>query len=180
MCNSPASDFGWREPGLLHTAVLEKWANHFNSFFSSFLVINGTPCSLTPGQRYYYVYGDYYGWSSEKSFKAAPSSKVDITSTVIAFGGQSGVMWYPQPVRCVVTFSTLLTQTWDVVKRMEASFCSTTYSQIPSTQLTWSCNRWTAEMSTSFFTLETWAMPEDSVLWWEDIELWLRIYGGSQ
>ena len=24
MCNSPASDYGWREPGLLHTAVLEK------------------------------------------------------------------------------------------------------------------------------------------------------------
>ena len=85
MCNSPASDFGWREPGLLHTAVLEKWAkiaHHFN-------FLNGTRCSLTPGRRYYYVYGDYYGWSSEKSFKAAPSSKMDVKSTVIAFGGQS-------------------------------------------------------------------------------------------
>lgn len=45
--------------------------------------------SLTPGQRYYYVYGDYYGWSSEKSFKAAPRSDKDVTSNVIAFGGQS-------------------------------------------------------------------------------------------
>ena len=43
--------------------------------------------SLTPGQRYYYVYGDYYGWSGEKSFKAAPSSNTDVTTNVIAFGG---------------------------------------------------------------------------------------------
>ena len=49
------------------------------------------PCpwySLSPGQRYYYVYGDYYGWSGEKSFKAAPSNKKDVTTNVIAFGGQ--------------------------------------------------------------------------------------------
>lgn len=44
-------------------------------------------CSLSPGKRYYYVYGDYYGWSGEKSFKAAPSSKTDVTTNIIAFGG---------------------------------------------------------------------------------------------
>ena len=46
-----------------------------------------TACSLTPGQRYYYVYGDYFGWSGEKSFKAALTSKKDVTTNVIAFGG---------------------------------------------------------------------------------------------
>lgn len=24
MCGSPATDWGWREPGLIHTAVMEK------------------------------------------------------------------------------------------------------------------------------------------------------------
>jgi hypothetical protein len=48
--------------------------------------------SLTPGQRYYYVYGGYYGWSAEKSFKAAPSSKGEITTNVIAFGGPTSII----------------------------------------------------------------------------------------
>lgn len=25
MCGSPATDWGWRDPGLLHTALMEKW-----------------------------------------------------------------------------------------------------------------------------------------------------------
>ena len=45
--------------------------------------------SLTPGKRYYYVYGDSFAWSAEKSFKAAPSHKKDVTTNIIAFGGST-------------------------------------------------------------------------------------------
>ena len=37
MCGSPATDFGWRDPGFLHTAILRK---------------------LTPGTKYFYRYGN--------------------------------------------------------------------------------------------------------------------------
>ena len=45
-------------------------------------------CRLLPGQRYYYIYGDYYGWSEEKSFKAAPPLYVETNTTVVAYGGR--------------------------------------------------------------------------------------------
>ena len=54
------------------------------SFICACLLLTG---SLNPGQRYYYIYGDYYGWSDESNFVAAPKAGDDVTTTVIAFGG---------------------------------------------------------------------------------------------
>lgn len=45
--------------------------------------------SLVPGQRYYYIYGDYFGWGEEKSFKASPPLYVEANTTIIAYGGLS-------------------------------------------------------------------------------------------
>lgn len=44
-------------------------------------------CSLEPGMKYYYIYGDYFGWSEEKSFKASPPFYVETNTTIIAYGG---------------------------------------------------------------------------------------------
>lgn len=92
------------------------WKSEQNLQITLILVsfLDGTHCSLTPGQRYYYVYGDYYGWSSEKSFKASPLSKVDVKSTVIAFGGQCDVMWYPQPICHVVAIANCVHLTFSI------------------------------------------------------------------
>lgn len=43
--------------------------------------------SLEPEKKYYYVFGDSYGWSKEYSFKAPPIPGPDVTTRVIAFGG---------------------------------------------------------------------------------------------
>ena len=43
--------------------------------------------SLTPGETYYYIFGDAYGWSSEYKFKAAPYPGSTNPVTVIAYGG---------------------------------------------------------------------------------------------
>lgn len=53
LCGPPATTFGWREPGIIHTAVLE---------------------GLIPNVKYYYRYGDEKsgGLSEEGSFWAAP------------------------------------------------------------------------------------------------------------
>eukprot|EP00250_Pteridium_aquilinum_P021385 c25104_g1_i1 orf=356-1489(-) len=68
MCNgfpSPAADFGWHDPGFIHSAVI---------------------IGLSPSTSYPYKYGsDKTGWSSTKMLKTAPasgSSKV----TFIAYG----------------------------------------------------------------------------------------------
>ena len=43
--------------------------------------------SLQPSKKYYYVFGDSYGWSEEYSFKAPPIPGPNVTTRVIAFGG---------------------------------------------------------------------------------------------
>lgn len=63
MCGTPATGYGYRDPGLLHTATMT---------------------DLEPGTMYYYTFGDEYGWSPEYTFKAPPASSSAIT--VIAFG----------------------------------------------------------------------------------------------
>lgn len=47
--------------------------------------------SLTPGENYYYVFGDSYGWSKEYSFFAAPYPGSKNPITVIAYGGESSI-----------------------------------------------------------------------------------------
>ena len=45
-------------------------------------------CSLTPGGKYYYRFGDdAYGWSDEFTFNAAPVPGPSVTTKVLAFGG---------------------------------------------------------------------------------------------
>ena len=67
MCGSPATDFGYRDPGLLHVAKLT---------------------GLKPGLRYYYICGDEeLGWSPEFQFSAASPADPDTTTTAIIFGG---------------------------------------------------------------------------------------------
>ena len=67
MCGSPAIDFGYRDPGLLHKAKLT---------------------GLEPGLTYYYSCGDdQFGWSQEFSFKAATPADPKATVRVSAFGG---------------------------------------------------------------------------------------------
>jgi hypothetical protein len=66
MCGSPAIDFGYRDPGLLHKAKLS---------------------GLQPGLTYYYVCGDQqFGWSQEFSFRAAMPAFFETTTRVSAFG----------------------------------------------------------------------------------------------
>lgn len=43
--------------------------------------------SLDPGQMYYYMFGDTYGWSKEYNFTAAPYHGPNTTIRVIAYGG---------------------------------------------------------------------------------------------
>ena len=67
MCGSPAIDFGYRDPGLLHKAKLS---------------------GLQPGLTYYYTCGDQqFGWSQEFSFRAALAADPKTTVRVSAFGG---------------------------------------------------------------------------------------------
>eukprot|EP00731_Ephydatia_muelleri_P012123 Em0006g1017a len=65
MCGAPATGYGYRDPGLLHTATMT---------------------DLEPGYTYYYSFGDEYGYSPEYSFKAPPAADSDSTITVVAFG----------------------------------------------------------------------------------------------
>lgn len=66
MCGSPATDFGYRDPGMIHQVTLD---------------------NLTPGQRYQYKFGDdESGWSPVYSFKAAPTPAPDATVKIIAYG----------------------------------------------------------------------------------------------
>ena len=47
-----------------------------------------SPSRLVPGARYYYVFGDTYGWSEEHSFRATPKPGASVTSKIIAYGGR--------------------------------------------------------------------------------------------
>ena len=44
-------------------------------------------CSLKPATKYYYTFGDVYGWSEEFMFKSAPEPGPNVTTRVLAFGG---------------------------------------------------------------------------------------------
>ena len=69
MCGSPAIDFGYRDPGLLHKAKLS---------------------GLQPGLTYYYTCGDQqFGWSQEFSFRAATPANASATTRVVVYGGRS-------------------------------------------------------------------------------------------
>ena len=69
MCGSPAIDFGYRDPGLLHKAKLS---------------------GLQPGLTYYYVCGDQqFGWSQEFSFRAATPANASASTRVVVYGGKS-------------------------------------------------------------------------------------------
>jgi hypothetical protein len=66
MCGGVAKSHGWREPGIIHTAVLTELQSH---------------------QRYYYIYGDDSGhWSEEYSFYAAPTPNRDQNVKLAAYG----------------------------------------------------------------------------------------------
>ncbi|ELR18962.1 diphosphonucleotide phosphatase 1, putative [Acanthamoeba castellanii str. Neff] len=67
MCGAPANAEGWRDPGLLHSAVLS---------------------NLRPDTRYYYVYGDpTFGFSAEASFVSEPHpGQSDRVIHLFAFG----------------------------------------------------------------------------------------------
>lgn len=60
---SPAKDFGWHDPGYIHTAVMT---------------------GLQPSQSYTYRYGsDSVGWSDTNTFRMPPAAGSDETSFVI-------------------------------------------------------------------------------------------------
>jgi len=85
LCGAPGNATGWRDPGALHTALLTK---------------------LTPGTRYFYVFGDQelspledskhpagQGiWSKEFSFVAPPSVGPDSGVHIAAYGDM-GTAW---------------------------------------------------------------------------------------
>ena len=44
-----------------------------------------------PGMKYYYKFGDAFGWSEEASFHAAPQPGPDVITRVLAFGGRDSL-----------------------------------------------------------------------------------------
>ena len=52
--------------------------------------VHSTRCSLTPGLKYYYVFGDNSSstWSQEFSFTAAPLPGPSATTRVVVYGGE--------------------------------------------------------------------------------------------
>jgi len=65
LCGAPATTSGWRDPGLIHSAVMT---------------------DLIPGVRYFYTYGDVYGMSEEKSFVAPLPAGARDGFSFFAFG----------------------------------------------------------------------------------------------
>lgn len=66
LCGEPATTWGWRDPGLLHTAILKQ---------------------LQKGKQYFYIYGDdQYGWSQESSFFPILGSDPNEKIRFYAFG----------------------------------------------------------------------------------------------
>ena len=52
--------------------------------------VHSPHCSLTPGLKYYYVFGDNSSgtWSQEFSFTAAPLPGPSVTTKVVVYGGE--------------------------------------------------------------------------------------------
>eukprot|EP00731_Ephydatia_muelleri_P019818 Em0012g643a len=66
MCGSPATDFGFLDPGMLHQVTMD---------------------NLVPGERYFYVFGDpTFGLSQEFSFTASPITSPDSTVRIVVYG----------------------------------------------------------------------------------------------
>jgi len=65
LCGFPANDFGFRDPGYIHSATLS---------------------NLMPQQQYYYSYGDDYGMSVFNSFVAPPVATASQGVHLIAYG----------------------------------------------------------------------------------------------
>jgi len=65
MCGDVAISTGFREPGALHTAILG---------------------NLIPGQQYFYIFGDVFGYSSEYTFFGPPAVGPDQTLRLLAWG----------------------------------------------------------------------------------------------
>eukprot|EP01136_Pigoraptor_vietnamica_P034747 Opistho-1_new@99068 len=66
MCGGAATEVGWRDPGLVHTATLE---------------------NLQPSLRYYYIVGDdTFGYTEERTFVASPVPSPDQETDIVAYG----------------------------------------------------------------------------------------------
>eukprot|EP00731_Ephydatia_muelleri_P019789 Em0012g614a len=65
MCGSPATDFGFLDPGMLHQVTMD---------------------NLVPGKKYFYVFGDIFGFSQEYSFTAPPVASPNSTVRVVVYG----------------------------------------------------------------------------------------------
>jgi hypothetical protein len=67
LCGPPATTFGWRDPGMIHYAVMK---------------------NLNPGTKYYYVYGDQQsgGWSEEGSFYGPQIATANSVVRMAAYG----------------------------------------------------------------------------------------------
>ena len=66
MCGSPATDVGYRDPGMIHQVTMD---------------------NLKPGYRYEYKFGDdKYGWSDGYSFNTPPMPSPNATAKFVAFG----------------------------------------------------------------------------------------------
>jgi hypothetical protein len=89
MCGAPANAEGWRDPGLLHSAVLSN-LRPGTSYPSR--CAHSRADSLRVGARtdtrYYYVYGDpTFGFSAESSFVSEPHhSQSEREINLFAFG----------------------------------------------------------------------------------------------
>ncbi len=99
MCGAPANAEGWRDPGLLHSAVLSNLRP--GTHISSMARHTHTPHTRQPhtrhmrahavrdaDTRYYYVYGDpTFGFSAEASFVSEPHpGQSDRVIHLFAFG----------------------------------------------------------------------------------------------
>ncbi|PKI31480.1 hypothetical protein CRG98_048127 [Punica granatum] len=70
MCGSPARDFGWRDPGFIHTSFLKDlWPNAIYTYRMGHLLANGT-----------------YIWSKSYSFKSSPYPGQNSLQRIIIFG----------------------------------------------------------------------------------------------
>ena len=65
LCGHPAIQLGYRDPGLMHTAVLE---------------------GLQPSTQYWYQFGDEYGFSDRRTFFSAPTPSPERVTRFLAYG----------------------------------------------------------------------------------------------
>ena len=106
MCDSPAKDYGWIDPGMIHRVTLDKSVNEsiiIDALCTQQKLLAGSYarvvativyyitlylCSLTPSSKYFYRFGDdAYGWSNEFNFTSAPVPGPNVTTRVLTFGG---------------------------------------------------------------------------------------------